>query len=507
MFLHLRVLCCAMLLGAVTSQDTYTVTPTVTSTPSTSATEQTKTQTPSITTTHTPSRSDTSTVTPSPTSSDTDSPSLTETTSGTPTNTPSPTSTSSPSPTSSLSPSRSSSITPSRSNSPTPSTSSLVAPAITSASVGAISGVLAAQFGAYLFFFAGACLRWRRRGGVGGKAALESDPLLPNATAVGVSPSGDPAAGVLDAPPPPVPTAAELAALRASVESAREQLASLERASADAKAGISREQSQDVATVAVEESPLWDRADFLLQTAAAVVALTQILDEHIADSFAGTRVSSRVAVAIRELHARVERAVLADAARVTAAVRGVIDPLRSHANPAVLRAAAAFIAASFGARIGGVEAERLKAAHAVVDAWLQSLLASALCSEGGVAELSTATARGALAKYVCLHTQLTLWPLAVDANIAWSVGGTEDTEGVRAAAAASETDSALVALGEDHQLFSLDGSTVAAGAPVYEVGAALCARVPLWGGGEAATPQQLAELRAGARCRTVCLKG
>lgn len=332
-----------------------------------------------------------------------------------------------------------------------------------------------------------------------------------NETAVGV-----PTSTQADAPPPPVPSAAELAALRSSVFTARDLLASLKLASMDTKVGVSMDPST-LQQISVEGSaPLWDRADFLVQTAAAVVALTQLLDEHVADAFAGARVSSRVASAIRDLHARAERPVLADAARVTTVVKSLVDPLRPQANPVVLRAATAFVEASFGARLSDeADPTQMQEAHAVVDAWLRSLLESGECSEGGVSDLSTPNARGALAKLVAQHMKLTLWPLAVDANIAWSIGGTEDAEGVRTvegavptAAIAREVDPvALVALGEDHQLFSLDGSTVAGGAAVYEVGPALCARVPLWGGGGgAATPQQLAELRAGARCRTIVVK-
>ena len=217
------------------------------------------------------------------------------------------------------------------------------------------------------------------------------------------------------------------------------------------------------------------------------------LDEALCDAFEGPAPGARLSRALLALFADCEARAENEARMYVLALRrAVVDAGEGGARllqppPPPPGAFAEYLREL----LAGAMADRALwggLAEEAVDAWLGALRAAPaapLVSPEGAAAARRARAR--LVELAALHMRLALWPLAVDANLQWRAGG----EG-----------GALLEYSEDaHQLFSLDGRVLAAGARVLPAGPRLQGRAPREpGAGDAATPAQLFELR-GRKCR------
>jgi hypothetical protein len=288
----------------------------------------------------------------------------------------------------------------------------------------------------------------------------------------------------------------ELAALESEARALRAPLASAAAVSRDAPAG------------------LWTRDEFIAKASAAVVALSDLLDAHVADAFlrgGGGGGLPRAAAALRALLAAAEDAVAADVrARrdaLAAAALGAGASPEELAAGAALPAVALLLRALLAAALDDAPLW-VERARAPVDAWLAA--APGWGADAGA--LGSDAARAALTAAFAAHAALTLWPLAADANLAFVVGPQRRDA---AAPDGSSSSSGLNPHGPSHYdadahvLFSADGAALPSGkghkSRVTNAGPVLVPREPQDADRKAASAEDIQDVRAGAKTLVVSL--
>jgi hypothetical protein len=370
-------------------------------------------------------------------------------------------------------------------------------------------------------------------------AVAESEPLL--TSSIAEVPKSLPS---LPPPPPKVLSRKELKSLRNAVKRATVVVLDLRtqtmEAAAEAENALLVETSDstliDTTTtegalaaecvgvgIASSSSPIfWDRVDFLRESAESTTHLSKILDDYLADLFVGSKAAFHLTCALKDLYTRAALPAVTSANEAREEMFKAINGLNVLSPSASLNTTTSVLSTSSNssdlmfltqnftrAAMTGDFIEKeiaINTSKRIVDEWVSALTSSSSSSDNGISVatalpiLNSKPARLALEKLVFTHSQLTIWPLAANANIEWVISSSSSP---------SLPLSSTPLVDEKHSLFSMTGEGVKEGTLVYIVGPSLQARTPITSDSLSgnidntiATDIQITELR-GRRCRSV----